>query len=46
VIGYGLDGRLLIPSRSRGFSLLHAVQTGSDAQGTGDSFSKVKAAGA
>jgi hypothetical protein len=34
VTGYGLDGQGLIPAGARDFSLLHSVQTGSEAHPT------------
>jgi hypothetical protein len=51
VTGYGLDVRLLIPCRSRDFSLLRNFLTGSEVHisypvGTGGSFFGGKAAGA
>jgi hypothetical protein len=50
VMGYGLDGWDLIPSRSKIFFLLHSIQTGSVdhpasyTMGTGGSFPDGKAA--
>jgi hypothetical protein len=49
---YGLNGRDSIPGKSRGFLLLHSVQTGSGVHSTsypmgkGGSFPEDKAAGA
>jgi hypothetical protein len=50
--GYGLDGRVRFPAGVTDFSLLHSVQTGSEAHpasytiDTGGSFPGNKAAGA